>query len=799
MKSLFRHALPRACLLARLNPVNLFFIALLAASSLAGCHAERPANFQHSRLSLIPQPAQVDMQPGVFHLRQGSALIVDSQNAEAVGIARRFADLLAQTRGIHLDVLPFGEAGDARGAIVFSLDARDTLSPEGEGYRLSVNNERIRVSARESRGLFYGGVTLWQLLTQDVAHTTLIDVPNLLITDAPHFRWRGAMLDSARHFQSPDFIRHFIDQLALAKLNIFHWHLTDDQGWRIEIKKYPRLTEIGAWRKPAGAAGTDANGKPVRYGGYYTQDEIRDIVLYARERNVTIVPEIDMPGHMQAAIAAYPELGSAGDTPVVSPDWGVHSYILNVDEATFTFVENVLDEVMALFPAGYIHVGGDEAVKDQWKASSQVQARMHALGMANEDALQGWFIARLQKYLAAHGRKLIGWDEILEGGVPPAATVMSWRGAKGGIDAAQQGHDVVMAPSPDLYLDHLQSDAADEPSGRPDLRTLADIYAFEPTPAGMGADAAVRVLGAQANLWTEHMRTPALVEHAAFPRLAALAEVLWSPPSTRDWNSFVLRLAPQMDRYAAAGVAVANSAFEVRFASEYDAASRRVKVTLSNQVAQPIHYTDDGSLPVSTSRLYRAPLIQPIPSTLRAATFVDGRIVGGVETSELTRADILRRSSDALKPCSGKLPLRLEDDGPAVGARTFFTVDLFDPCWIYTNAPLDGIVAIEVGVGHLPYNFQLWKDAANVVPRPAPQSPDGELLVKIDSCSGATLATIPLQPARQLSGVTTLRAALPTTDGKHDLCFVFTGRGSDPLWAIDRVQLIPGTSAEHVQ
>ncbi|MEO5560124.1 MAG: family 20 glycosylhydrolase, partial [Dokdonella sp.] len=426
-----------------------------------------------------------------------------------------------------------------------------------------------------------------------------------------------------------------------------------------------------------------------------------------------------------------------------------------------------------------------------WRASPHVQARMHALGIANEDALQGWFIARLQKYLAAHGRKLIGWDEILEGGVPPAAIVMSWRGAKGGIEAAQQGHDVVMAPSPDLYLDHLQSDAADEPSGRPDLRTLADIYGFEPTPAGMGADAAAHVLGAQANLWTEHMRTTALVEHAAFPRLAALAEVLWSPPSTHDWDRFVVRLAPQMNRYAAAAVAAAASAFEVRFASEYDAATGRVKVTLSNQVAQPIHYTDDGSVPTNTSALYHAPLMQPLPSTLRAATFIDGRIVGGVKSNELTYADLLRRSSDALKPCSGKLPLRLEDDAPAVGSRTFFTVDLFDPCWIYTNAPLDGIVAIEVGVGQLPYNFQLWKDTANVVPRPAPQSPDGELLVRANSCTDPVVVKLPLGPALANTGVTMLVAPLPAMAGVRDLCLLFSGRGIDPLWAIDDVRLVP--------
>jgi hexosaminidase len=763
-------------------------LALSAALLLGACQTLPPKQATRPGLSLIPQPAQLERHRGWFHLRQGAPLIVDSGNAEAMGIARRFADLLAQTRGIHLDIRPLG-GGDARGAIVFALDARDTLAPGGEGYRLSVDGERIRVSARDPRGLFYGGVTLWQLLTQDIGQVASINVPELLIADQPRFGWRGAMLDSARHFQSPDFIKRFIDQLALAKLNTVHWHLTDDQGWRIEIKKYPRLTEVGAWRKPAGAAGTDANGAALRYGGYYTQDEIRDIVRYAADRAVTIVPEIDMPGHTQAAIAAYPELGSAGDTPVVSPDWGVHSYILNVDEPTFVFMENVLDEVMQLFPGAYLHVGGDEAVKDQWKASPRMQARMHELGLANEDALQGWFIARVQEYVAAHGRRLIGWDEILEGGLPPEATVMSWQGTKGGIEAAHLGHDVVMAPSPDLYLDHLQGAAADEPAGRPDARTLEDIYAFAPTPAGMNADAARHVLGAQANLWTEHMRTAALVEHAAFPRLAALAEVLWSPASTHDWSGFVARLVPQMDRYAATGVAAAWTAFELHFADQYDVAASTDRVTMTNQVALPIRYTRDGSAPTAASPLYREPLLEPVPSVLRAAPFLGDRLVGSVQAHDVTRANLRRRSSDALKPCSGKLMLRLEDDAPAVGTRAFFNVDLFDPCWIYEQAPLDGVAAIEVAVGQLPYNFQLWKDAANIVPRAQAQLADGELLVRIDSCSGAVLARIPLQAAARNPGVTILRAALPAQSGRHDLCFAFSGHGVDPLWAIDSVQL----------
>ncbi len=695
------------------------YIAALTALVLlvGGCATIAPSPAAPHALALVPQPAHVEPKPGIFRLRNGAALIVDSQNAEAAAIAKHFADLLAETRGIRLDVRPFGSV-PARDAIVFSLDARAANVPSGEGYDLAVDAQRILLIAREPRGLFYGSVTLWQLLTADTSRVSHLDVPQVHIADAPRFAWRGAMLDSARHFQSPEFVKRFIDQLALLKLNTLHWHLTDDQGWRIEIKRYPKLTEVGAWRRPAGAAGTDADGKPVRYGGFYTQDDIRDIVRYAAARYVTIVPEIDMPGHMQAAIAAYPELGSLGDAPAVSPDWGVHTYLVNTDDATLAFLDNVLDEVAELFPGPYVHIGGDEAVKDQWKASPRVQARMRALGIADENALQAWLVDEIEKHLAARGKRIVGWDEILEGSVPPNAIVMSWRGAKGGVEAARAGHDAVMAPDPELYFDHLQSDEPDVP-GRPTLRTLADIYAFEPVPSDMAPDVASHVLGAQAELWTEHMRTEARVEHAAFPRLDALAEVLWSPKSARDWKSFVARIAPEIGRQRALGVRVAGIA------------------------------------------------------------------------PKAAHADALVRTSSALKPCSGKLRLRLEDDAPAEGPRAVFDVDLFDPCWIFERAPLDGIGSIAVDVGAIPYNFQLAHDIGGIVPRPAPASAEGDLLVKLDGCSGTPLATIPLDAAAKNPALTTLTATLPPIAGAHDLCFVFAYRGHDPLWAIDRVRLVP--------
>src|SRR6185312_8925842 len=323
---------------------------------------------------------------------------------------------------------------------------------------LSASPRGVRLVARTPHGLFNGSMTLWQLLATDPEKP--LRVPRVAIADHPRFAWRGLMLDSARHLQSLDEIKRLLDQMAEHKLDVLHWHLTDDQGWRIEIRKYPKLTEVGAWRTPATVHGT-----PPRYGGFYTQAQIRAIVAYAAERFITVVPEIEMPGHAQAAIAAYPEFGVTGAAPPVSPDWGVHTYLYNVDEKTFGFLEDVLGEVMDLFPSPYIHVGGDEAAKDQWQSSPTVQQRMRELGVKDEAALQGYFTARIEKFLAAHGRKLIGWDEILEGGVPPRATVMSWRGNAGGIAAAQGGHDVVMSPSPPMYFDHVQSTRDDEPPG----------------------------------------------------------------------------------------------------------------------------------------------------------------------------------------------------------------------------------------------------------------------------------------------------------------------------------------------
>ncbi len=763
-------------------------ICLLTIVCLSACQPMRPARLSPMP-SLIPQPVSVERAPGSFTLHEGAVLNVRARNAEALRTARQFAARLARARGLHLDVRPLADA-DADGGIVFILDATHLIPGDrlDEGYELSVSPRRIRLVARTPHGLFNGSVTLWQLLTARMQSRHALDVPCLYIVDYPRFAWRGLMLDSARHFQSPEFVEKLIDEMSLHKLDVLHWHLTDDQGWRIQIKKYPELTAIGAWRTPAALHG----GAP-RYGGFYTQDEIRDIVRYAAARYITIVPEIEMPGHAQAAIAAYPQLGVSGKRPPVSPDWGVHTYLYNVEDSTFDFLENVLTEVMALFPGPYIHVGGDEAAKDQWQASAQVQRRMRELGISSTAALQGYFTARIGKFLAAHGRRLIGWDEILDGGVPASATVMSWRGEAGGVAAARQGHDVVMAPSPLMYFDHVQSALHEEPPGRPEVVSLADVYAYDPVPHGLDAAQAQHVLGAQANLWTEYMDTPQRIEHAAFPRAAALAEALWSPRSRRDWHDFLARLPQQFARYRALGIAFADSAFAPDIRAVAGKRSGTAEVTISNQARfGKIRYTLDGSAPELASSRYAAPLTVNLPATLRVGVFDGrGRELAATRTLALSGLSLLRMNSDELKSCNpgGGLPLRLSGPGKN-GGEDVYRVDIFDPCWIYPHVDLEKVHAIDVVAGERTYNFQLWHDADKVVLR-KPLSPGGELRVYLDACSGDALAWIPLAGAANADATARLHAVLPARTGTHDLCFTFDRATPSPLWMIDSVQLLP--------
>lgn len=431
--------------------------------------------------------------------------------------------------------------------IILAIDEKGEYENE-EAYRLSVTERGIQINANTRAGLFYGIQTLRQLFPAEIEHTDPSLVPKntsweiraVKVYDYPRFGYRGMHLDVARHFFPVEFVKKYIDLLALYKFNRFHWHLTEDQGWRIEIKKYPKLTEIGAWRDST-LIGNYGSGKydRIRYGGYYTQEEVKEIVAYAADRHITVIPEIELPGHSSAAIASYPELGCFDKKVEVATTWGVFEDIYCPKEETFKFLENVLDEVIELFPSTYVHIGGDEAPKKQWEESEIAQAVIKREGLKDEHELQSYFVGRIEKYLNSKGRQIIGWDEIMEGGLAPQATVMSWRGESGGIEAAKMKHNVIMSPNASNYFDHYQSEPVEEPIAIGGLTTLKNVYEYEPIPSELTEEEAKYILGAQANVWTEYIHTGAKVEYMAFPRAIALAEVLWSPKEAKNWMDFL--------------------------------------------------------------------------------------------------------------------------------------------------------------------------------------------------------------------------------------------------------------------
>lgn len=507
-------------------------------------------------IAIVPRPARITPAAGTFTLSAATVIVTDRATRELGGM---LGDYLFPATGMRLAVRGAPPAGGGR-TIAIRLDS--SLARLGdEGYRLDVGPSRVAIRAYRPAGAFYALQTLRQLLPPEIFRQAKVDgvawtIRGVSMEDAPRFSWRGVHLDVARHFMPKQFVKKFIDLAALHKLNRFHIHLTDDQGWRIEIRQYPRLTEVGAWRSQTIIGHPDQDSTQWRFdgrphGGFYTQDDIRELVAYARDRFVTIVPEIEMPGHSQAAIAAYPELGNTGAALPVFTAWGVDPNILNPSDETIRFEQNVLTEVMALFPGRWIHIGGDEAPKMQWKASALAQARIRELGLKDEDELQSYFTRRMDEYLTAHGRSLIGWDEILQGGLAPNATVMSWRGIEGGIAAARAHHDVVMTPTGYTYFDYYQSsDTTTEPPAIGGFLPLDSVYAYEPVPAVLGAAEARYVLGAQGQLWTEYMAEPKQVEYMAFPRLCALAEVVWTPREERNFTDFRSRLDTHLRRLA---------------------------------------------------------------------------------------------------------------------------------------------------------------------------------------------------------------------------------------------------------
>lgn len=516
----------------------LVFMCFLSGNLLVSQHL--PVTAQ-----IIPQPAEVRTGKGFFVLSPKTKIVCNNKNLEKD--AEWFNDYIKTYYGYKLDIVSRAEKGSHY--IFFELP--DFEAGWKEAYTLTIDSAEIRILAEgDGSGFFYALQSLVQLLPQQEGHHVKtvpkkeLLVPCLTIKDNPRFQWRGMHLDVCRHFFPVSFVKRYIDLIAQYKMNTFHWHLTEDQGWRIEIKKYPKLTAVGAWRK-----GTmigrydDQKYDSVRYGGFYTQQEIRDIVAYAQRLHVTIVPEIEMPGHSVAAIAAYPWLSCTGRQVEVAKGWGVFDDVYCSKDSVFSFLQDVLDEVITLFPGKYIHIGGDECPKTRWKTCKNCQARMKQEGLKDEHELQSYFIRRMEKYLNDRGRQIIGWDEILEGGLAPNAAVMSWRGTEGGIAAAKQKHKVVMSPGKPCYFDHYQSqDQPHEPLAIGGYNPVDSVYIYEPMPAALAYDEQQWIMGAQANVWTEYILNEKQVEYMAVPRMCALAEVLWTPKEKKDLEDFRARL-----------------------------------------------------------------------------------------------------------------------------------------------------------------------------------------------------------------------------------------------------------------
>ncbi|PKP41403.1 MAG: beta-N-acetylhexosaminidase [Bacteroidetes bacterium HGW-Bacteroidetes-10] len=506
-------------------------------------------------VNIVPKPVSAVEKKGHFVINSNTKIVFNFSDEHNVNIASPLNAHISKFYGME----PLAIAAAPKmssNSIFISLNKKSGIKPEG--YLMDVSGSGVSIEASTPAGLFYAVQSLIQLMPAEEMRMDKIKVPYVSVEDYPRFEWRGLHLDVCRHFMPKEFVLKYIDYMAMHKLNTFHFHLTEDQGWRIEIKRYPRLTEIGSKRKETiMGRGNEAvklyDGKP--HGGFYTQEDIKEIVAYAAKRYVTVVPEIEMPGHALAALAAYPELGCTGGPYEVATKWGVFKEVMCAGkEGTFEFLQNVMDEVLALFPSKFIHIGGDECPKESWKECPDCQQRIKELGLKDEHELQSWFITRMEKYLNAKGRDIIGWDEILEGGLAPNAAVMSWRGEAGGIAAAKERHKVVMSPGTHCYLDHFQGAKETQPLAIGGFTPLEKIYSYEPVPAELSAEEAKYIMGAQGNVWTEFMPNPAHVEYMVYPRAAALAEVVWSPKESRDYKNFKERMEKMVLRYYSYGI-----------------------------------------------------------------------------------------------------------------------------------------------------------------------------------------------------------------------------------------------------
>ena len=592
---------------------------------------------QTADFNIIPQPQQVVADASApFTLNSNTVIYVQTNSQDMKRNANMLATYIQQATGIRPTI---GKLVKGNPAIILSIDK--TIS-NAEGYRLNSDAKQIRIAGASAAGVFYGIQTLRKSLPLCNGKATQVSIPAVHITDAPRFAYRGTHLDVSRHFVTADSIRQFIDMLALHNINRFHWHLTDDQGWRIEIKKYPLLTKIGAKREQTVIGHNTGKYDGIPYDGFYTQQQIRDIVKYAADRYITIVPEIDLPGHMQAALAAYPELGCTGGPYKVWQKWGISDDVLCAgNDKVLAFIDNVLKEVTQLFPSKYIHVGGDECPKVRWKDCPKCQARIKALhleakdGHSAEERLQSYVITHASNYLKSLGRNTIGWDEILEGGLAEGATVMSWRGEAGGIAAAKQNHDVVMTPNSYLYFDYYQSlDKANEPLAIGGYLPLQRVYSYEPMPEELTAEEARHIIGVQANIWTEYMPTFKHMQYMALPRVAALSEVQWTQPQLKDYTDFTNRLIGLTHLYDRLGYNYAKHLYNVNIHIDSDTKWQEIVVHMTTAGDAEIRYTLDGSLPTASSTLYTGAIHLQKSAKICAAAFRNGK------SSSVTAQDV---------------------------------------------------------------------------------------------------------------------------------------------------------------
>lgn len=579
-------------------------------------------------VNIIPAPVSLSVQEGQFLIDKNTAVKFDANNKDLLHATNFFNAFIKSISG---EILPINSSTNKS----ISLQIKKTDNIGDEGYLLKVTPEAIQITANTKTGIVYGMQTLFQTLPH-IRTNAILKIPCMEIVDYPQFKWRGMHLDVCRHFFSTDMVKEYIDLMATYKFNTFHWHLTDDQGWRIEIKKYPKLTSVGAWRAdrtgiPWHESQPTQPGEATDYGGYYTQDQIKNIVAYAAERNITIVPEIEMPGHSAAAIASYPWLSCTQQqqstiTGGVYPQ-SFQTSLCPSNDSVYIFLENVLSEVMQLFPSKYIHVGGDEVDKTPWKNDPRCQAFMKKKGYTNEDQLQSYLMQRMEKFLMSHGRKLIGWDEILEGGLAPEATVMSWRGESGGIQAAKMKHDVVMTPGKPLYFDHYQAGPEGEPLAFGGFNSLKMVYEYNPIPKELGTEFSKYVLGAQANIWAEMISTVQHLEYMALPRMLALSETVWSPEKNKNFENFYQRLQQHLIWFDQKGINYSKGNFTV--AIQPISRDGKLYVQLSSEIpGASIYYTLDGTEPGIGNIKYEQ-LVQIQSSTiLKAVTVVNDKVMG---------------------------------------------------------------------------------------------------------------------------------------------------------------------------